>query len=341
MPGYNHKPWCECGWCVKESGQTDTFSISNFYNSILTPRVLTTTQAGRSRTYPTKCPWQCGEAVYYHSNGYGDSVYFDWLGSPWQIHSCFESYWEQERERKKLLGLSPEHQHIMSPNVDERERRGRLLRGAIDSIEGYAAEEAIASSMGFFSKIELRKYYGELYRPVEFSEDSWSKEVRHAINRGENLQFNLTVGFRDAIFGCEKTIEIKHLEARLDGTVIPTIQTLKVNVPPGVNTGKRLCIPAEGDASESNGEPGDLYVCLTVLLTEGKFRREGINILSELMLTAEEASQGGEIDVVTIYGQRKIRLPTQISNGTRLSIKGYGVPNPYCTGVHILEIRVI
>ena len=116
----------------------------------------------------------------YHTNGNGDTVYLDWLGSPWKIHGCFERYWQQEQERRKL--------------------------------------------------------------------------------KGEDLQFDLTLGFRDAIFGCEKTIRIQHLEVSSNSSVVPTIKTLTVNVPFGVDSETRLRVAGEGDASKSNGDPGDLYI---------------------------------------------------------------------------------
>lgn len=63
------------------------------------------------RTYPTKCPW-CKRNVYYHTNGNGDSVYFDHLtGAPWPEHYCWEqrSRFQTRAERirgEKLLELS-------------------------------------------------------------------------------------------------------------------------------------------------------------------------------------------------------------------------------------------
>ena len=229
----------------------------------------------------------------------------------------------------------------MSPGVDEREKRERLLHGAIDNIEG-ATEETIASSMGLLSKSELRKYYGELYKPREFSKDNWDKEVCHAINRGKDLKFDLIVGFRDAIFGCEKTIQIPHLEASSNGGVLPTIKTLRINVPVGVDSGTHLRVAGEGDASKSNGDPGDLYVYLTVLLTEGRFRREGTNIFSELMITTEEASQGAKVDVLTIHGEENLQLLKQTTNGRCFVLKGRGVrklASPTERGDHIVQVK--
>jgi hypothetical protein len=47
--------------------------------------------SGSAKTYPTKCR-DCGEAIFFHTNGYGDVVFFDDLGAPWPIHGCYEAH---------------------------------------------------------------------------------------------------------------------------------------------------------------------------------------------------------------------------------------------------------
>ncbi len=52
-------------------------------------------------TRPTRC-WWCGADVYYHTNGYGDSVLFDELGWPWQVHPCWEEHRRSKPPRRKV-----------------------------------------------------------------------------------------------------------------------------------------------------------------------------------------------------------------------------------------------
>ena len=78
------------------------------------------------------------------------------------------------------------------------------------------------------------------------------------------------------------------------------------------------------------------------MLTEERFRREGTNIFSELMITAEQASQGGKIDVVTIHGERRLTLPKQTSNGKCFMIRRGGVRklgSPTEIGDHIVQVK--
>jgi hypothetical protein len=146
--------------------------------------------------------------VFYHTNGNGDSVYFDSLGQPWEIHACFSEYWQQEKERRNLLGSLSEYQHFLSSSVSEREQRKRLLFGAIQNVYASLSEEAVAEQMGL-SKRELRKYYGSFYKPSGFSESVWKREVERAVTgKGDDLTTEASLDFLEAIFGCEKVVKV-------------------------------------------------------------------------------------------------------------------------------------
>lgn len=67
------------------------------------------------------CPW-CNHPVYYHTNGYGDSVYFDELGIPWKIHPCWQQYWESQSVGQK------EFDRQWQFRVQEERKHRKLLR---------------------------------------------------------------------------------------------------------------------------------------------------------------------------------------------------------------------
>ena len=82
---WNHSPGCTCGWGGVWYGSTGVGGLgglSTFSSSI---------RSGDPSTRLISC-WWCGASVYYHSNGYGDSVLFDSLGYPWQIHECWQRH---------------------------------------------------------------------------------------------------------------------------------------------------------------------------------------------------------------------------------------------------------
>lgn len=99
---------------------------------------------------------------------------------------------------------------------------------------------------------------------------------------------------------------------------------LEITIPPGVETGSRLKVAGEGEAGEKGGPSGSLYVFLTV----GKhdlFERIGDDIICEKDITFPLASLGGEIEVPTLKGIVKIKIPEGTQTGKIFRLRNYGV----------------
>lgn len=91
MPGYNHYSWCTCGWCSGGSGGGGWATyVSDFINNS-SKETIFVEEEREAKTHLTTC-WWCGETVFYHTNGKGDSVLFDRLGWLWEVHSCWADY---------------------------------------------------------------------------------------------------------------------------------------------------------------------------------------------------------------------------------------------------------
>ncbi len=121
-----------------------------------------------------------------------------------------------------------------------------------------------------------------------------------------------------------------------------TTKKLKITVPAGVENGTRLRVSGEGDAGKRNGQPGDLYVYL-VVNDDAKFRRDGINILSDLKVSYLQAILGCELDVETVDGKVAMQVPAGTQPNTVLSLEGRGVPrlgNPVSRGKHLITVKV-
>ncbi|MGB3292711.1 MAG: molecular chaperone DnaJ [Phormidesmis sp.] len=121
-----------------------------------------------------------------------------------------------------------------------------------------------------------------------------------------------------------------------------TTKKLKITVPAGVENGTRLRVSGEGDAGKRNGQPGDLYVYL-VVNDDAKFRRDGINILSDLKVSYLQAILGCELDVETVDGKVALQVPAGTQPNTVLSLEGRGVPrlgNPVSRGKHLITVKV-
>ena len=101
---------------------------------------------------------------------------------------------------------------------------------------------------------------------------------------------------------------------------------LKIHIPPGVDTGSRLRVSGEGEGGVSGGTKGDLYVVLHVR-PHDIFQREGNDILCELPIDFPTAALGGVVEVPTITGKAKMKIPAGTQNGTVMRLRGKGVPS--------------
>lgn len=148
----------------------------------------------------------------------------------------------------------------------------------------------------------------------------------------------LTIPFRDAVIGGTITFRARIPRScprcggsgRVGRNPCPTCHgagsvvendRISVRVPAGVTTGSKVRVPGKGRT-----EQGDLYLALTVE-PHPYFRREADDILAEVPITVEEAYNGAEIDVPTIRGPVRARIPPGTAGGQRFRLKGRGVEN--------------
>lgn len=103
-------------------------------------------------------------------------------------------------------------------------------------------------------------------------------------------------------------------------------KTLKVKIPPGVDTGRRIRLAGEGEAGLRGGPVGDLYVLLAIK-PHKFFRRDGANLFGRVPIPMTTAALGGEIEVPTIGGKKtKIKIPAGTQTGQQFRLKSLGMP---------------
>ena len=102
------------------------------------------------------------------------------------------------------------------------------------------------------------------------------------------------------------------------------MHTLNVKIPAGVDTGARLKLRAEGEAALPGGVPGDLYVVIQVE-PHPIFVRENLDILCDIPITFVQAALGAEIDVPTLAGKVKVKVPPGTQSGKIFRLKGKGI----------------
>jgi molecular chaperone DnaJ len=101
-------------------------------------------------------------------------------------------------------------------------------------------------------------------------------------------------------------------------------KTLAVKIPPGVDEGDRIRLTGEGEAGVNGGPPGDLYV--VIHLTEhGVFQRDGDDLHCEMPISFTLAALGGEIEIPTLDGSAKVKIPPETQTGQVFRLRGKGI----------------
>lgn len=118
-------------------------------------------------------------------------------------------------------------------------------------------------------------------------------------------------------------------------------QQIEINVPAGIENGQTISIQGQGEAGGKGGRSGDLYVNIHVT-AHPKFKREGNNIISNEQITFTQAALGDKIQVETIEGPVKMKIPAGTQGGTIFRIKDAGIPflNKRGRGDQLVKISV-
>lgn len=101
-------------------------------------------------------------------------------------------------------------------------------------------------------------------------------------------------------------------------------KTLNVKVPAGVDTGDRIRLSGEGEAGAMGGPTGDLYVQMSVK-DHSIFERDGPNLYCDVPITIVDAALGGELEVPTLDGRVKLKIPPETQSGRMFRLRGKGV----------------
>jgi molecular chaperone DnaJ len=110
-----------------------------------------------------------------------------------------------------------------------------------------------------------------------------------------------------------------HGQGRVEET-----KTLSVKVPPGVDTGDRIRLSGEGEAGPDGGPAGDLFVQINVR-EHAIFERDGKHLYCEVPISIIDAALGGELEVPTLEGRVKLKIPEETQTGKLFRLRGKGV----------------
>ena len=153
---------------------------------------------------------------------------------------------------------------------------------------------------------------------------------RRAPRKGQDLQTETTISFKESIFGKEVTLKLS-----AQGNAPSTITT---RIPAGVSDGAKIRIKGRGGPGEAG--PGDLYIIVHVT-PHPIFGRKGDHLTVTLPISFTEAALGADVAVPTIDGDEvTLRIAPGTQNGKTLRIKGRGVKKGVNVGDLLVTLNV-
>ncbi len=141
--------------------------------------------------------------------------------------------------------------------------------------------------------------------------------------RGADVEAELELDFLDAARGAEQRLTLARPQP--DGSLRQ--ESVTVKIPPGVADGGRLRIAGKGGPGEGGGPAGDLYARIRVR-PHRIFRREDRDLLIDIEVSVREATLGAKVEVPTLDGRVTLAIPPGTDSGTKLRVRGKGIPSP-------------
>lgn len=139
----------------------------------------------------------------------------------------------------------------------------------------------------------------------------------HHFYRGEDVTAQIHIGFEEAALGCDKVISYYDENGKT--------QSLKIHIPAGIDTGRKIRLQGKGRAGQNEGTAGDLYIEVLVEKKAG-FERKGQDVYTTIQIPYTTAVFGGEVIIPTLYGKVSCRIKEGTQSGTKIRLRGKGIP---------------
>jgi curved DNA-binding protein len=190
-------------------------------------------------------------------------------------------------------------------------------QSAGDSYEGSFSGDDARQFSDFFESLFGRARAGRR----GFTGEGGARGLRM---RGQDIHHTISLFLEEAYRGCEQQIRLLVPEVDETGRVSHREKTLNIRIPPGVTPGQRIRLAGQGAPGIGGGEAGDLFLEVQ-FAPHPYFSVDGRNILLTLPVASWEAALGATVEVPTLGGKVKLKIPGGSSSGDRLRIKGKGL----------------
>jgi curved DNA-binding protein len=187
-----------------------------------------------------------------------------------------------------------------------------------DIFRGFDFDDILSGLFGGRGRREFRyggrggSDFGDL-----FTGQGTYQDMSRRPQKGEDILYELSISLEEAVLGGEKRISY-----RKNGKV----EEVSVRIPKGIETGKKLRLSGKGMEGRKGGPSGDLYLQISVR-EHPIFIREGDDLIMEKEVNFSEAALGTTIEVPTLEGTKKVKIPPGTQSHTKMRLKGLGIPH--------------
>ena len=187
-----------------------------------------------------------------------------------------------------------------------------------DIFRGFDFDEILSGLFGSRGRREFRFGgrggfdFGDL-----FGKQGSYQDAGRMPQRGEDIIYEIPISLEEAASGGEKRVSY-----RKNGR----IEEVSVRIPRGIPSGKKLRLTGKGMEGRNGGPPGDLYLRVSVG-EHPVFSREGDDLIVEKEISFSDAVLGTTVEVPTLEGMKKVKVPPGTQSHTKMRLKGLGVPH--------------
>jgi len=165
----------------------------------------------------------------------------------------------------------------------------------------------------------------------QFFRQGSSEYEQQMPQKGVDLVTDLSISLEEAAKGSERRLALGGKGSS---------RGISVKIPAGIRSGQKLRLAGKGQAGPRGGKAGDLFIQIHVL-DHAIFRREEDDVIVEKEITFSQAVLGTTIEVQTLDGIRRVKVPPGTQNQTRLRLKRQGIPHMKGGGKGDFHVKVI
>jgi curved DNA-binding protein len=158
-----------------------------------------------------------------------------------------------------------------------------------------------------------------------FGGDDFSDFFQSMFGQGGGSAHGRETKYRGQDYNAELELTLKEVAETHKQALTVNGKNIRLTIPAGVENGQTIKIAGHGAPGVNGGPAGDLYIKFSIA-DDPRFKRDGNNLLATVKLDLYTAVLGGEVTVDTLNGKVKIKVKHETQNGTKVKLKGKGMP---------------